>query len=246
MKIRELLEGQPGFNYASEYDKENYMALKGLVKHNNGYFKWPSQAKKFQQNYKNPAQAKQYLGIDVPPGQRSFEVSASMSFGSGRGKGFRPLLYVFLLDDFGVTALYKVPHTYDETRGSHTPNPARTELVWQRTTDQSKEDALKKDADDRANALQAKISKAKHMGHVGETIQVNGKIVFANDYDGNFGPYRITIIETDDGNSVVYMGSKNLGDKGAHITLSAKVKAHTNNKKTNGPETVIRNPKLIT
>lgn len=93
------------------------------------------------------------------------------------------------------------------------------------------------------NELKTQLFKgSKHFGDVGErmTQDVTIKKVFCG--QGFYGSFYIFTLENEDGNCLVYKGSKDIGDTDDKLSMTFSVKAHDNYNGTN--QTIITRPKI--
>ena len=88
-----------------------------------------------------------------------------------------------------------------------------------------------------------KRNTSRHVGQVGERIDITAKIEVIKSFDGTYGISFFTILETTDGNVFKYFGSACLGEKGDTVNLKATVKGHTEWEGIS--QTVINRPKFI-
>lgn len=79
---------------------------------------------------------------------------------------------------------------------------------------------------ERKAAYRAEALTKVHVGTVGERREFTLTVVHIHAFEGQFGYVFINILNDAEGNVVVYKGSKELGEKGATLTLKATVKEH--------------------
>lgn len=83
---------------------------------------------------------------------------------------------------------------------------------------------------------------SKHVGVVGgKIVLLPVSIDWVKGFDGFYGVTYIHGMKDEVGNVIIYKGSKKLGDKGARLLLSAKVKAHS--ERDGVLQTVVERPK---
>ena len=134
------------FKWTSEQDGDLYRSLSSLVKHNGGFFKSLGQARYLskavdEEDFRSPKLLKDGFGLHDAHlrGYRTVIVKAHVIWASANGgyvgrRSYRTASWMFILDDAGVVAKYKLHRTHQE--GSSQINPQRTELLWSRPEDQ--------------------------------------------------------------------------------------------------------------
>lgn len=79
-------------------------------------------------------------------------------------------------------------------------------------------------------AKKAALSKLQWIGTVGESIELTLTLKTCKSFENNFGGYNyFQVMETPDGNKVIYSGSKYLFSEQDTITRKFKVKSHDEN-----------------
>jgi thiol-disulfide isomerase/thioredoxin len=127
------------FEFATEADKEIYLSLKSNLNKNMGFFKSDKQALFLFKSYSARPEPdregfKKFMGVDVSPDQIGVTVTAYNRWAGYGSRSVIPSLSVFVLDKFGVVALYKIRGN-GNLRDGWGPNPEKTELVWSRPAD---------------------------------------------------------------------------------------------------------------
>jgi len=100
------------------------------------------------------------------------------------------------------------------------------------------EDRIAKRAKENARMQAA----SKHVGTIGERIDITGTIVFVVQFTGRFGFTYLTGIKDRDGNILIQKGVS-IGKQGDELSLKATVKAHEVRDGVN--QTIITRPKVI-
>jgi hypothetical protein len=237
-------QGNNVFEFSSQFDADNYKTLSSLVKYNNGQFKSVKQASYLCKTYRShhdgdfsSDEARRYFGVELKDNQFMLKVDAYMRWADYGSKSVRPVTWIFVMDEEGVVAQYKLGYVGDMRSGTG-PDPTKTKLLWERVGEIT---PLVREVKQEVAGPES-----QHIGVVGSRIDIKGviKSVISFDrpkfhyYDSGVG--QITRINVD-GNDVVYFGF--LGDKGQEVQLKATIKQHGD---YNGrKQTVIARPKLI-
>lgn len=85
--------------------------------------------------------------------------------------------------------------------------------------------------------------KSRHVGNVGDKVTLAAIVEMVKGYDGMYGTVWFHVLKDLTGNVLVYKGSKRLADKGANITLAAKIKSHGDREGVK--QTLIERPRLV-
>jgi len=280
MFINDLVEaGNVGhameFEWTTEIDSENYRNLNSLAKYNNGIFKSYKQQQFLQRKWGwtlpsfNSQHAQQNLnqqysgslrddeamllsnfGVTIVPGQRVISPSGYMRWSQYGGRGNRPIQWMFVLDEYGVAAKYKLKFKGDMKSGTSV-DAAGTKLEWERdvTSAQPMIDALSQgqaaDAQQKQQAAANRIP-SKHLGNIGDRIkgQAVDVLMSFGPRSGQFGDYYINKLVTPNGEELLYFGNK-MGNKGDKLVISFTVGKHDIDSKTQEPITLIKRPKKL-
>lgn len=232
------------FEFSSQFDADNYKTLSSLVKYNNGQFKSVKQAdylcKVFRRHHDGgftSESALRYFGISMIDGQFLMTVNANMRWTDYGTKSYRPVTWIFVLDEHGVVAQYKLGYIGDMRSGT-SPDPTKTKLLWER---QGSITPLVREIKE-----EAAVVESQHLGTVGSRIEFKGIIKSVIEFDRpkfhyyDSGVGTVTRIDVE-GSDVVYFGF--LGDKGSEISLKATVKQHGDFK--GRKQTVIARPRVV-
>ena len=251
------------FNWNSDGDSDIYRSLGGMVKNNNGLYKSSKQAAFIKRQYgwdKTVSDyhtfrddingMKNYFGIDMKPGQKAIGAEATTVWSTFGGKGIRPVMWYFVLDEFGVVAKYKLKFVGDMRSGTG-PDPKKTVKEWERDlnvdtsalqADQAVADKAKAQKDAENAAIAAKGS---HVGQQKERLRgvpVTVEGVWGPK-EGAFGSYYINKLRDNEGHGLLHFGNK-LGNTGDKINITYTVKKHDKDSRTGEPITIINRPKV--
>lgn len=98
------------------------------------------------------------------------------------------------------------------------------------------------DAAERELARQRIDEASRHVGTIGERIDITGTIVFVVRFEGKFGFTYVTGIKNAEGDLIVQKGVS-IGSKGDRVSIKATVKAHE--MRDGVKQTIITRPKVI-
>lgn len=236
------------FEFGSQYDADTFKSLVSLVKTNNGQFKSVKQANflfdRFQRQHNDcglsPAAAKSYFNVEMTEGQVLVTVDAYVRWASYGARSVRPVTWKFVVDREGVVAQYKLGYVGDMRSGT-SPDPAKTELLWQRVGEVT---PLERTPE---VAVDAPVS--QHLGVVGERMKFSGVIKMVSTferqrfhyYDSGVG--YITHVDVG-GSTVVYFGSFGSEyEKGSAVEFVATVKEHGEYRGVR--QTIVNRPRVI-
>ena len=127
------------FDFASSSDKDLFISLKGLINKNSGFFRTAKQAQfLFKQytetNIHTPDEAMRFFGVPLVDGQVLVTVTAHTRWADYGSRSIIPIIYAFVVDQFGVVAHYKVSGR-GNLRDGWGPDPTKTKMVWVRSDD---------------------------------------------------------------------------------------------------------------
>lgn len=105
--------------FDTEFDKEKYISLKGLVNNHNGEYKSSKQGYFFRktwsrENMKTYNSVK-FLDREIKDDEFVIIVTQHINFDpskTGISKAYRAFSDIFILDDYGVKELHRVTHGY--------------------------------------------------------------------------------------------------------------------------------------
>jgi hypothetical protein len=246
------------FKWDSEYDRDMFRSLKGLV-NNGGFFKSSGQAAFFEKSVRSgshhvgPCTAWDH-SVEIAEGQYAMICEGIIGItGDDRtwGSRARRKAWIFLCDEVGVVAMFigRCKHYSDGSA----PNGEKTVRDFSRDDDSRAQELAKTWADERSaksKALGDKRSASKHVGEVGERIEIDGVARLITSFDNAYGTSYMYMIEDKDGNAYKFIGTGiHTADSisGATKTFSIKAKfTIKSHEEYNGQkQTVINRPKII-
>lgn len=226
-----------------EGDDQTFKTLQGLVKFNNGQFKSVKQAEFLTKTLRRlrdgdtPEFVQSKFGLPMADNQYIVFVQATVRWVDYGSDSYRPVGWVFVMDNQGVVAQYKLSWQGTMRQGTSV-DPSKTKELWVRaeiTTPLVFEKA----------AEPARIE-SQHIGYVGERLELTGKVLSVTQfekrkfhyYDSTIG--NITRLDIG-GNVVVYFGF--LAERGETVTIMATIKSH--DEYQGRKQTVISRPKIL-
>ena len=272
MLLREILnEVGPPHAQWGRGDDERAKTLNSLIKYNNGVWKSAKQrdfltsdkgilggdfedSRGYGHQRRDYPFLKSHFGVDIKKPQYAIIVSGSMNFADYGSKGLRHFGNVFVMDDAGVVAKYKLAYTYGKgnLKGAASLDTKRIKLEWERS---GKVDTKELDKASKAMADEKKQreddrkkenDKSDYIGSPGEWIKdLEVKIEKVVDLGpGEFGNRWMTIMKDNNSNVLNYFGYPKAETRDEKkFVLRAKVKKHYVNK--NGVKvTVVGYPKF--
>ena len=229
------------FEFSTEFDGNSYKTLTNLVKSNNGQFKSYKQAQFLTKTYRalrqfdNVESVRANFGIEMTESQYVVMVNAYTRWVNYGSDSYRPVTWVFVMDEHGVVAQYKLGYVGTMRQGT-SPDPSKTQQLWARTGAVTPLEQPE----------QPVVAPSEHIGQVGSRMTFEGMIKSVTTffrrrvsyYDSGVGYLtRVSV----DGNEVVYFGQ--LGEKGDTVKFVATVKEHG---EYNGrKQTVVSRPKIV-
>jgi len=227
----------------SDGDDQTFKTLQGLVKFNNGQFKSVKQAEFLTKTLRRrrdgdtPEFVQSNFGVPMAGGQYIVFVQATVRWVDYGSDSYRPVGWVFVMDEQGVVAQYKLSWQGTMRQGTSV-DPSKTKELWVRaeiTTPLVFEKA--------AEPVQ---NQSQHIAQVGDRLELTGKVLSVTQfekrkfhyYDSTIG--NITRLDIG-GNIVVYFGY--LSERGATVTVMATIKSH--DEYQGRKQTVISRPKLL-
>lgn len=219
------------FEFSTDFDRDTYITLTSLVKHNDGKFKSYKQAKflvdRFSRIYTNMGwsteTAKTYFNVSMTEGQVLVQVQAYAQWANYGARSIRPVTWMFVVDQAGVVAQYKLGYMGDLRSGTSV-DVNKTQLMWQRTGEAQPIEA--------PVAQETETVVSSHVGEVGKRMVFNGKVKSVTTFNRRKFHYHdsgvgyITRLVVD-GNEVIYFGDFGTNyPKGSDITVVATVKEH--------------------
>lgn len=150
-------------------------------------------------------------------------------------KSQRRMEHVFLMDQYGIRAQYKLHFSYSDNGNYSQVNPKKTEVVWQRPAN-AELVAFEK-------PVVAPKEAGEFIGAEKQRMVFEGEIVFAKHTGfGMYGPTYITVVKQGN-NTVVYFGLLEHVDYRGKIKFKATVKAH--NERDGIKQTIVNRPAVM-
>lgn len=229
------------FQFSSQQDQDTFVTLSNLVKTNNGQYKSVKQADFLNRRFARECHwdadsALKFFGITLPSGHIMVSVNATTRWADYGTRSIRPVQWMFVLDQHGVVAQYKLGFVGDMRSGT-SPDPAKTQTIWQRVGEVV---ALER-------PVEPEVQASEHVGVVGERMVFKGVIRSVHTYERTRFHYydsglgHITRIDVG-GNDVIYYGTFGL-EAGAAVEFKATVKEHGEYRGRR--QTVVNRPKLV-
>lgn len=198
-----------------------------MIKTNNGFWKSDKQRSfitKQMESYFYIHEAGESFtnnyGVEMVEGQQAWCLNGHIRWADYGRRSFREVTHLFVFDQYGIVAQYKLHRNYSSDGGYSSINPSKTEKIWNR--DESIEKPVLVVAETK--------STREHLSAVGEWLEtvvtVKSIRVVGESY---YGPTYQTRMVDDLGNVIIYWGvMKNsyCGEEEFKIKLRAKVKEH--------------------
>lgn len=229
------------FEFSTEFDGNTFKTLSGLCKFNNGQFKSYKQAQflsktfRASRDFDTVESVRNNFGVEMTESQYIVMINAYTRWVNYGSDSYRPVTWVFVMDEHGVVAQYKLGYVGTMRQGT-SPDPSKTQQLWVRVGAVTPLEQPE----------QPVVAPSEHVGTVGQRMTFEGVIKSVTTferrrfsyYDSGVGYLtRVSV----DGNEVVYFGQ--LGEKGATVKFVATVKEHG---EYNGrKQTVVSRPKVI-
>lgn len=206
------------FGWSSAADEDLARSFSSLIKYNDGFFKSQAQAtfvvNPFKPQYhdrrKDYENIKNFFGVDMEEGQVAILISGWMSWANYGTNGNRPVTWVYVLDNLGVVAKYKLK--YQGTCRSGTgPVPEETKKEWERMSDETPDWATPEAAAQRAEVAKQKADALAAIDFLGQKDEIitNLNVTLTAIIDrgeGQWGWQLTSVFKTDDG-KVIYWNS---------------------------------------
>jgi hypothetical protein len=232
------------FQFSTQSDAEVFRTLSYLAKSNNGQFKSVKQAQFLTKQYKRSFaeiqhtvdSVKKHFNIDITDTQYTVSVDAWMQWAGYGVRGNRPIMWIFVMDDQGVVAQYKLGFVGDMRKGCGV-DPQKTTKLWERVGEVTP----------LVMPVVEQAPESNFVGNPGERLEIVGtiKAVFEFNKTRRFSYYDsgigyVTKVDVN-GNDVVYFGK--LGEKGDHVAVKATIKDHS--VRDGRKQTIISRPRAI-
>lgn len=224
------------FDFSCQDDADLFMSLKGLCNKNQGFFKSAKQAQflfrqyteRFNLNHTRE-QVSTMWGVPVADDQITMEATAYTRWADYGSRSVIPVLYVFVLDQMGVVAFYKVGGS-GNLRDGWAPNASKTKLTWSRPADAVCPFTFPTEAEIAVKKAAEPVS--TWLGQPGDKLVIDAVLVRGRDMGmSRFGPMFLSVFRDCFGNIVNIW--KDLGvEVGAPVKIAATVKSHDEYKGT--------------
>ena len=219
------------FEWAGKEHKQLFDSFSSLVNYNFGVYKSLKQ-KNFIERFVNENFVDQFkyaneYGVKIENGQKLILVHATAKWGKGVGKGRRDITWSFVLDEYGVVAMYR----HRRTNGKI--NPLKNEILYCRTAGAN--ELIKKleeeiDKDKRyKEELEGKKKNSKHFGEVGKRYELDLKVIFTKSFRSNYGYNNyvdILIMEDKEGHRFKWKTTNANYFKNDRLKMRATIKEH--------------------
>jgi hypothetical protein len=211
-------------SFGEEMHKDQFMSLQSLIKNNDGLFKSEKQGKFIlwkwteDQEFVNDCWITAH-GI-AREGMKYVIVDGFHSFGHGGGRGHRPALFLYELDQVGVVARYKGRFTGDINNGG--TSLKSVEKDWER------EAPVQPIAPKTAPEAPEKVeSVSEYVGKVGERMKgLEVTVTFLKQFETDFGLSTLHKFVDADGNVFTWFSSSKTLELGEKYRMNAGVKKH--------------------
>lgn len=171
--------------------------------------------------------------VDVALTDTIYQIDGDMAWANYGRKSQRRVEHIFVLDEFGVRAQYKLHFTY--TGGGSSVNASKTEQIFARA-ENAPLIAFE-------SPLVAAIEAGEFIGSEKQRLVFEGDIVFAmNTGYGPYGATYITVVKVGN-NEVVYFGLLEQIDYRGPVKFKATVKKH--NVRNGVNQTIVNRPAVL-
>lgn len=229
---KQTLQGNKMFEFTTDFDKQMFISLSGLIKSNDGMFKSPKQSSfiRKQATEHTAEDAQKYFGITSSKGEAIILCNGMNRWADYGSRGNIPQMFAFVVDDHGIVSKWKIPFNGNLRIGA-APAPERTTKVWERTVTPVT-----------APVTQTPVSTepvSEHIGQIGDKIELEVEIISCKQFIGQSMSYwdtgvrYLTTMKSGD-NVIKYWGfpkfknaAENTGDPtGLKAKMKATVKSH--------------------
>lgn len=199
-----------------------------LIKTNNGFWKSDKQRsfimKQMQMYYlihKFDESNKLAFGVELLSNQQAWCLDGYIRWADYGRRSFREVTHMFVFDQYGIVAQYKLHRKYSSDGGSSSINSDKTEKIWNRDESIEKPVLVVTDIQ----------NTSEHLGSVGEWLETAVTIKSIRSIgESYYGPTYQTRMVDDLGNMIIYWGvmkSTYCGEENIKIKLRAKIKEHS-------------------
>lgn len=165
------------FEFTTDFDKQMFISMSGLIKSNDGLFKSPKQSsfvRKQCQDY-TPETAKDFFGVDITADQKMVKCEGMNRWADYGSRSLIPQMFIFVVDEHGIVAKWKVPFNGNLRIGA-APAPERATKMWERTVTVTPVVVTV------APVIAGPVS--EHIGQAGDKVQLEVEIISVNTFAG--------------------------------------------------------------
>lgn len=215
------------FDFSSPDDHQAFLQACGLIK-NGGFFKSAKQAQFLNRNAKFATQDGELYGIPIKVGQRTITADARIRWTDYGSRSVIPVMFVFVYDEYGVVARFKVPFKGNLRDGAY-PDDSRTMCQWTRPVDAVVPEYLNVYLEKQDEQPVGPVSEYILHGMAGARITLKGVIKSIRTFQGNAMHYydngmrTVTTINCN-GNIVTYFNALSDADVGDEVEFTATIK----------------------
>lgn len=219
-----------GFNFDTSYDSDNFMSFRSLMKNNNAMFKSSKQAQFFITRARKIGDFEiSNFGLDFEDKDSNMIIiNATMQWADYGTRSIIPVYWAFVIDQYGIKKEYRLG-VYGNLRDGSGIAPKKTKQMWSRPLNAvlPEFEEIEKKA-----AKESPFVNSKHIGDVGERINMRGVVTSVREFQGTAFHYydsglRIQTVINVDGNQVVYWNALKDAEVGDIVEFSAKIKDFT-------------------
>lgn len=222
------------FTFNSDWDADMSKSLSYLINSNSGLFKSEAQSRFILKQSVNTEDSQlsvsRFMGVPVEDGQRTILISAYTRWADYGTRSIRRCEWVYVLDEFGIVAKYKLKFIYGNGGRSSSVDPDGTECLFKRSPNLVLVKPVPVDSD---------VDPSNHVGDVGDKVELTGTVVNVHTFDKRPLGYWDSSVghktEIKVGNDILmYWGmakversdGEGYAQKGETVTFKATIKAH--------------------
>jgi len=224
--------------FESEFSREKYISLKGLINNNDGLFKSRKQSEYYQGigsfDHSNDLE---YLGMDLDDDEFRITAGGEYNFDPDRWgsmhKAIRPYRYLFIADQWGIKKLYYLTGKIVRKGNGGRVVWTNHNLEWERPEDLEIEDWKPEPGEN-----------SEWVGEKGEKIEKIVDLMFKTTFENQWGLTALYKFMDQEGNIYVWFTSSHPDfSTEAGLKIKAKIKDHDEYKGTK--QTVINYVKEV-
>mgnify|MGYP003377228585 CR=1 FL=1 len=238
------------FKFSSDWDADVSKSLTYLINSNSGLFKSEAQKKFLMRTALNTEDSRmsveRHMGVPVEDGQSTLMVDGYTRWADYGSRSYRRSGWVYVVDQYGVVAKYKLKFIYGNGGRSSSVDPDGTECLFKRSPNV----VLVKPVDP-----DAAVDPSNHIGDIGDKVDLTGVVTKVHSFDKTPMGYwdssvghKTTIKVGDD--ILMYWGmakveredGEGYAKEGETVTFKATIKAHGEYK--GQKQTTISRPKF--